>query len=94
MSSAVNQRLMGLLVRIVFVFEPLAPQAISYYLRRSLGEWKKHGLVSDYKTRVRRLGKYHYTVEINLGVTGKQAAHLLSDLYPNQLGSVRRWFDV
>jgi hypothetical protein len=85
---------MGLLVRVVFVFEPLAPQAISYYLRRSLNEWKRHGLVSDYKTRVRRLGKYHYRIEIDMGVTGKQAVHILSDLYPSQLGSVRRWFDV
>ena len=94
MSSAVNQRLMGLLVRIIFVFEPLAPQAISYYLSRSLREWKRHGLVSDYKSRIRRLGKFHYMVEIDLGVSGKQAVHILSDLYPKQLGSVRRWFDV
>ena len=85
---------MGLLVRIIFVFEPLAPQAISYYLRRSLREWKRHGIVSDYKTRIRRLGKFHYTIEIDLGVTGKQAAHILSDLYPNQLEGLRRWFNV
>ena len=93
MSARVSERLFSLLLKVAFIFEPLAPQAISYYLRQRLRELKRQGLISDYKTRTRRLGKFHYKVEIDLGLTSKQAHNLLVDLLPKQQ-SVRRWFNV
>jgi hypothetical protein len=47
------------MLRLAFVFEPLAPRAISYYLTRTLKEWKKQGLISEYEAKTRRLGKFH-----------------------------------
>jgi len=38
-----------------------------------------------FETRTRRLGKFHYKIEINLDLTSKQALHVLGDLLPNQL---------
>jgi hypothetical protein len=82
------------MVKAVFIFEPLAPRAISYYLTRTLKEWKKQGLISEYKAKTRRLGKFHYKIEINFDLTSKQTLHVLDDLLPNQLESERRWVNV
>jgi hypothetical protein len=93
-SSSVREKLTGLLLRVAFAFEPLAPTAISFFLGRMLNEWKEQGLISDYKNRTQRLGKFHYRIEIDLDVTSSQAQHILNDLMPNQLNSVRRWVNV
>ena len=90
-AGLVSQRLFGLLVRAAFVFEPLAPRAISYYLTRRLSELKRQGLILDYKTRTRRIGKFCYKIQIDLDLSQKQAKHFLDDLLSNRLKSVRRW---
>jgi hypothetical protein len=82
------------MVKAAFIFEPLAPRAISYYLTRTLKEWKKQGLISEYKAKTRRLGKFHYKIEINFDLTSNQALHVLDDLLLNQLESERRWVNV
>jgi hypothetical protein len=82
------------MAKAVFIFEPLAQRAISYYLTRTLKEWKKQGLISEFETRTRRLGKFHYKIEIDLDLTSKQALHVLDDLLSNQLKSVRRWVNA
>ncbi len=80
------------LIRVAFVFEPLATTAISVLINQQLHRYKEGDIVSDYKTHTKRLGKYHYRIEIDLDVTGRQATHLLANLFPNQLSSFRRWF--
>jgi hypothetical protein len=94
MSAQISQRFFSLMVKAAFIFEPLAPRAISYYLTRTLKEWKKQGLISEYKAKTRRLGKFHYKIEINFDLTSKQTLHVLDDLLPNQLESERRWVNA
>jgi hypothetical protein len=94
MSAQISQRFFSLMVKAAFIFEPLAPRAISYYLTRTLKEWKKQGLISEYKAKTRRLGKFHYKIEINFDLTSNQALHVLDDLLLNQLESERRWVNV
>jgi hypothetical protein len=86
-SSAVR-----VLMRVAFVFEPLAPAAITALMNQQLHRFKETGAICNYKTHTKRLGKYHYRIEINLDLTGKQAIHLLSNLFPKQLSRFRRWF--
>jgi hypothetical protein len=86
-SSAVR-----VLMRVAFVFEPLAPTAITALMNQQLHRFKEAGAISNYKTHTKRLGKYHYRIEINLDLTGKQAIHLLGNLFPKQLSRFRRWF--
>jgi len=93
MSTIISQRVFSLIVKVAFVFEPLAPRVIFYYLTQRLKEWKKQGLISEFQTKIRRLGKFHYKIEVDLDVTSKQTLHVLDDLLPNQLKSVRRWFN-
>ena len=89
MSSA-GERVFRRLIGFILVFEPLAPRAISYYLTQRLSEWKQRGLISGYETRTRRLGKFHYKIEVDLDLTSKQILHVLRDLFPKKPKSVRR----
>jgi hypothetical protein len=86
----VSDRLFGVLLRVAFAFEPLAPPAITYLLSRRLGQLKQQGKISEYRAKTRRLGKFHYTVEIDLDVTGEQAFHAIDDLLPKQLKHLGR----
>ena len=89
-SAGAGERIFRQLMEFILVFEPLAPRAISYYMGRRLSEWKRQGLITGYKTRTRRLGKFHYKIEVDLDLTSKQTLHVLRDLFPNQLKSLRR----
>ena len=80
------------LLRVALAFEPLAPTAITVLMNQQLHRYKEAGAICNYKTKTRRLGKFHYRIEINLDLTGMQAIHLLSNLFPNQLSRFRRWF--
>ncbi len=94
--ESVSESLIGIavrvLLRVVFVFEPLAPTAITILMNQQLHRFKETGAIGNYKTKTKRLGKYHYRIEIDLDVTGMQAIHLLANLFPKQLSRFRRWF--
>jgi hypothetical protein len=80
------------LLRVAFAFEPLAPTAITLLMNQQLHRYKEEGMIGNYKTKTRRLARFHYRIEIDLDLTGMQALHLLSNLFPNQLNRFRRWF--
>ena len=94
--ESVSDSLVGtavrVLLRVVFVFEPLAPTAITVLMNQQLHRFKESGAIGDYKTRTKRLGKFHYRIEVNLDLTGMQAVHLLGNLFPRQFNRFRRWF--
>jgi len=91
-SESLIESAIRVLLRVVLVFEPLAPTAITVLMNRQLRRFKERGAIGNYKTRTKRLGKYHYRIEINLDLTGMQAVHLLSNLFPSQFNRFRRWF--
>jgi hypothetical protein len=86
-SSAVR-----VLMRVAFVFEPLAPTAITALMNQQLHRYREVGKIGKYKTHTKRLGKFHYRIEIDLDLTGMQAIHLLGNIFPKQLSRYRRWF--
>ena len=94
--ESVSESLIGsairILLRVIFVFEPLAPTAITILMNQQLHRFKETGAIGEYKTKTKRLGKFHYRIEINLDLTGMQAIHLLGNLFPKQLSRFRRWF--
>ena len=94
--ESVSESLIGsafrVLLRVIFVFEPLAPTAITILMNQQLHKFKDAGRIGNYKTKTKRLGKFHYRIEIDLDLTGMQAVHLLANLFPKQLSSFRRWF--
>jgi hypothetical protein len=80
------------LMRVAFVFEPLAPTAITVLMNQQLRRFKDTDKIGEYKTHTKRLGKFHYRIEVDLELTGMQAIHLLGNLFPKQLSRCRRWF--
>jgi hypothetical protein len=91
-SESLIESAVRVLLRVVFVFEPLAPTAITVLMNRQLRRFKERGAIGNYKTKTKRLGKYHYRIEVNLDLTGVQAIHLLGNLFPGQFNRFRRWF--
>ncbi|MDR1992545.1 MAG: hypothetical protein LBQ98_03460 [Nitrososphaerota archaeon] len=81
------------LLRFTFALEPLAPAVISVLMNQGLRRYKKGGLISRYKTHTKRLGKYHYRIEIHLDLTGIQVAHLAANLLSMRLNIVGRWYN-
>jgi hypothetical protein len=94
--ESVSESLVGsavrVLMRVAFVFEPLAPTAITVLMNQQLRRFKEAGAIGKYKTHTKRLGKYHYRIVMDLDLTGMQAVHLLGNLFPKQLSRFRRWF--
>jgi hypothetical protein len=91
-SESLLESAVRVLLRVAFAFEPLAPTAITVLMNQQLHRFKEGGAIGDYKTHTKRLGKYHYRIELDLEVTGMQTIHLLGNLFPNQLSRFRRWF--
>ena len=83
MSSRISETFTGLMVRAAFIFEPLAPSFISYFLGQKLKEWREEGRISDFSTKTKRLGKFHYKITLDLDVTSAQAHRVLDDLLPD-----------
>ncbi len=90
MSSHVSDRLFNVFLRFAFYLEPFAPPAISYFISRRLEFFHQQGLISAYKAKTKRLGKFHYVIELDLDLTGKQAFYVVDDMLPKQLRHLRR----
>jgi hypothetical protein len=80
------------LLKVALAFEPLAPTAITVLMNQQLHRYKEGGIVGDYKAHTKRLGRYHYRIEIDLDLTDRQAYHLLGNLFPKQFARFGRWF--
>ena len=85
-----SPRLTRFLLRLGFAFEPLAPTAISYFLVRYLRDWYKQGLISDYRARTKRLGRFHYQVEIDVEVNEKQANYVFDHYLARRINGLGR----
>jgi hypothetical protein len=90
LSSHVSDRLFNVFLRFAFFLEPLAPPAISYFISRRLDHLRQQGLISDYKANTKRLGKFHYKIDVDLDLTGEQAFHVVDDMLPKRLKHLRR----
>ena len=93
MASEISRRISRLLVRVAFVFEPVTPRLVSYYIGRTMKKWKQRNLILDYKTRTKRLGKFHYKIQIDVNLNSQQTAHIL-DKWTNKLKNARRWLSA
>ena len=85
-----RERFLSFLINFASVFEPIAARFISYYVRRELKEWKEKGLILEYKTKTRRIGKFHYKTQIDVILSSEQAHFVLSDLLTRMYRILRR----
>jgi len=54
------------LVKFSFRLERFFPQFIKFFLKRKLKECKERGVITEYKVKSKRKGKYHYLIEVDL----------------------------
>lgn len=66
----------SVLARFIMFFEPISPRFISFAVRNRLAMLKKNGLINDYRTETRRIGKLQYRIEVNLEFTEQQASRV------------------
>ncbi|MGZ4850368.1 MAG: hypothetical protein ACXV2C_03200 [Candidatus Bathyarchaeia archaeon] len=92
--SVINPRTIGFFFRLALIFEPLAPTAITYYVSRSLGDWKQKGLIGDYAVKTQRLHKFQYRILVDVDLTPFQVHYVLAHLLPKRISFLRRWFNV
>lgn len=78
MSMSFRERFFSFLINFASVLEPIAARFISYYVRRELKKLKERGLILDYKTRTRRIGKFHYKTHIELILNLGQSQYIFS----------------
>lgn len=69
---SVRREFLSGLLRIALSIEILFPFYIDVLARRSLGDLRKRGLISNYDVKTRRLKKFHYVVQIDLYKCGKK----------------------
>ncbi|MGD6932994.1 MAG: hypothetical protein ACQCN5_02190 [Candidatus Bathyarchaeia archaeon] len=91
-SESLMESVTRVMFRLVLVFEPLAPTAITFYVNQRLHRYKESGEICGYKAHTKRLGKFHYRISMDLDLTGKQAIRLVGNIFPKQLRQFRRWF--
>jgi hypothetical protein len=87
-AAEVRRKFSRLFLRAAFVFEPFTPRLVSYYVGQTLKKWKQQNLLLDYKTRTRRLGKFHYKTQIDVDLNSNQTAYILDD-WTNKIKKLR-----
>jgi hypothetical protein len=90
--SQVKQKFLSVLLKGAFVFEPLAPKAISYYISQRLKEIKKTGLISEFHTKTKRLHRFHYLIVIDLDLNSIQTDYLIKKILP-KLVNMNKYFN-
>jgi hypothetical protein len=92
LATALAERFVPFLSRLLPFFEPLAPGFASFFLKRKLKEWRSKGLIDAYKTRIKRLGKYHYKTYVDLDLTSEQTRNILNDLLDMTFEKIKEGF--
>jgi hypothetical protein len=59
-------------------------------LRRELRKWKRIGLIDDYRTKTRTIGKLHYKIEIDVDLTPQQTRWIMRQALIRVLRRLRR----
>ncbi len=87
-----KQRILNLFLKIAFVFEPLAPIPISYYINQKLKEIQKIGLISNFHKKIKRLGRFHYLIIIDLELNSNQTDYVIKRMLP-ELTRINKFFN-
>ena len=67
-----RERIASGFIRFSFKFERFSPQFIKFFLNRKFEEYKQKGVLTDYKVKSKRRGKYHYSFEVDLFLNRKR----------------------
>jgi hypothetical protein len=80
MTGSFTGLLVRVLVKVVFVLEPLIPVFVAYFLNRQLKSWKQRGFITDRAIRVERMGRFYYKINVHFVLTGQQLESIFDEL--------------
>jgi hypothetical protein len=78
MGARVTTGFVKLFIDLFSILEPLAPPFMSLYIGRRLNRWRDADLISGYSSGIKRVGRYHYVITVDLKLTQKQTDGLLT----------------
>ena len=78
-------RLLPIFIRCPF-FERIAHVFVSRFIEIQLRKLKRKGSIENYSTRIVRIKKFHYRIDIRIVLTSEQAKIILNDSVKNILG--------
>ena len=85
MGARVTSGFVQLFIDLFSILEPLAPPLMSLYIRRRLNRWRDAGLISSYSSGIKRVGRLHYVITVDLDLTQKQTDGLLTRILSQAL---------
>ena len=72
--------LVRVLLKLVFLFEPLIPVFVAYFLNRQLRSWEQRSLIVNTAVRVERIGRFYYKITVHFVLTVQQLESILDEL--------------
>ena len=60
-----------------FLFDPLIPKLISFYLSQNLNKLKSNGTIKDYNFEVKRIGRLYYSFRFHIIAKKKETNKFL-----------------
>ena len=79
-------RLLPIFIRLCPFFERVAHVFLSSFIEIELRTLKTKGSIENYSTRIVRIKKFHYRIDIRIVLTSEQAKIILNDSVKNILG--------
>ena len=74
----------GLLVRVliksVFIFEPLIPFFAAYFLNKQLKSWEQRNLITNYTVQIKRTARFSYKINVRFVLAAHQIENILNEL--------------
>jgi len=80
MSPSLTGLFVRVLVKVVFVLEPLIPVFVAYFLNKQLKSWELRGFIINRTVRVERMGRFYYKIDVHFVLTAQQLENILDEL--------------
>ena len=78
-TGSFTAQLVRVLVKIVFVLEPLIPFFAGYFLNRQLKSWKQMNLIINPTVRIERTARFCYKIDVHFVLTTPQLEKVLNE---------------
>ena len=88
--NAMMSKFTSFLMKVAFVFEPIASPFITLYVKRTLGKLKENGKLDKYRVKTKRMKKFHYKIDLNIDMTPEQTRTVLQSALFQLLTKLRR----
>ncbi|GEM_PF-3356578 len=73
-------QLVRVLLKVVFVLEPLIPFFAAYFLNRQFKSWQQRNLIIKHEVKIERTARFCYKINVRFVLTVHQLENVLGEL--------------